>query len=155
MLASILKIADRLSLLEELRRWRLGSARFSPAPPVSGPSETRRRRSPATHHGHALRCTRTGGCAMNEGSTARESAPYRAARDRLLEQEIALRRMTEAVAEQRRRLPPGPPVPEDYLLRRAGSGASVRLSKLFGDGDALPILAWTKLTCSGKRSRHL
>ena len=32
-----------------------------------------------------------------------ESAEYRAARDRLLDQEIELRRATEAVAEARRR----------------------------------------------------
>jgi predicted dithiol-disulfide oxidoreductase (DUF899 family) len=36
-----------------------------------------------------------------------ESAEYRAARDRLLDQEIELRRAMEAVAEARRRLPPG------------------------------------------------
>ena len=36
-----------------------------------------------------------------------ESAQYRAARDRLLEQEIELRRATEAVAAARRQLPPG------------------------------------------------
>ena len=36
-----------------------------------------------------------------------ESAEYRAARDRLLEQEIELRRAMEAVAAARRELPPG------------------------------------------------
>ena len=36
-----------------------------------------------------------------------ESAEYRAARDRLLEQEIELRRAMEAVAARRRELPPG------------------------------------------------
>ena len=40
-----------------------------------------------------------------------ESADYRAARDRLLEQEIELRRATEAVAAARRQLPPGGVVP--------------------------------------------
>lgn len=39
-----------------------------------------------------------------------ESAEYRAARDALLEAEIALRRQTEAVAALRRALPPGGPV---------------------------------------------
>jgi len=38
-----------------------------------------------------------------------ESAEYRAARNRLLEQEIELRRAMEAVAAARRRLPPGDP----------------------------------------------
>jgi predicted dithiol-disulfide oxidoreductase (DUF899 family) len=36
-----------------------------------------------------------------------ESAEYRAARDRLLEQEIELRRNMEVVAAARRDLPPG------------------------------------------------
>ena len=52
-----------------------------------------------------------------------ESPEYRAARDRLLEQEIELRRSMEAVAAARRALPPGGPVPTDYVfreLRRTG-----------------------------------
>jgi predicted dithiol-disulfide oxidoreductase (DUF899 family) len=63
-----------------------------------------------------------------------ESADYRAARDRLLEQEIELRRATEAVAASRRALPPGGPVPDDYVFEGAGvDGAptNVRLSELF------------------------
>ena len=40
-----------------------------------------------------------------------ESAEYRASRDRLLEQEIELRRAMEAVAAARRELPPGGVVP--------------------------------------------
>jgi predicted dithiol-disulfide oxidoreductase (DUF899 family) len=42
-----------------------------------------------------------------------ESVDYRAARDRLLEKEIELRRATEAVAAARRELPAGGVVPED------------------------------------------
>jgi len=72
-----------------------------------------------------------------------ESAEYRAARDRLLEQEIELRRATEAVAETRRRLPPGGTVPEDYVFRglgRDGAPTDVRLSELFAPGrDSLAI----------------
>ncbi len=75
-----------------------------------------------------------------------ESAEYRAARDRLLEQEIELRRATEAVAEARRRLPPGGVVPEDYIFRGLGEdGAStdVRLSGLFAQGkDSLVIYSF-------------
>ena len=41
-----------------------------------------------------------------------ESAEYREARDRLLAQEIELRRAMEAVAAARRKLPPGGVVPE-------------------------------------------
>src|SRR2546423_11134256 len=72
-----------------------------------------------------------------------ESAEYRAARDRLLEQEVELRRVTEAVATARRELPPGGPVPEDYVFRgRGGDGAptEVKLSELFApDKDSLVI----------------
>ena len=72
-----------------------------------------------------------------------ESAEYRAARDRLLEQEIELRRATEAVAAARRRLPPGGVVPQDYVFQAQGPGggtAEVRLSELFAPGkDSLLI----------------
>jgi predicted dithiol-disulfide oxidoreductase (DUF899 family) len=61
-----------------------------------------------------------------------ESAEYRAARDALLEREIELRREMEAVAAQRRALPPGGVVPEDYVFRSAGG--DVGLSELFGPG---------------------
>jgi predicted dithiol-disulfide oxidoreductase (DUF899 family) len=75
-----------------------------------------------------------------------ESAEYRAARDRLLEQEVELRRAMEAVATARRELPPGGVVPEDYVFRGAGAdGAStdVRLSKLFAPGkDSLVIYSF-------------
>ena len=45
-----------------------------------------------------------------------ESAEYRAARDRLLEQEIELRRAMEAVAAARRKLPPGGACPGGLRL---------------------------------------
>src|SRR5215204_1137330 len=66
-----------------------------------------------------------------------ESTEYRAARDRLLEQEIELRRTMEAVAAARRELPPGGEVPEDYVfqgLAADGSPRDVRLSELFALG---------------------
>jgi predicted dithiol-disulfide oxidoreductase (DUF899 family) len=72
-----------------------------------------------------------------------ESAEYRAARNRLLEQEIGLRRATEAVAAARRRLPPGGVVREDYVFHGQGPDggpAEVRLSELFAPGkDSLVI----------------
>jgi predicted dithiol-disulfide oxidoreductase (DUF899 family) len=72
-----------------------------------------------------------------------ESAEYRAARDRLLEQEAELRRVTEAVAAARRELPPGGAVPEDYIFQEAGADGTptdVRLSELFAPGkDTLAI----------------
>jgi predicted dithiol-disulfide oxidoreductase (DUF899 family) len=75
-----------------------------------------------------------------------ESPEYRAARDRLLERELELRRAMEAVAAARRELPPGGPVPEDYVF--AGEGpdgevTDVRMSELFQPGkDALVIYSF-------------
>ena len=46
-----------------------------------------------------------------------ESAEYRAARDRLLEQELELHRLMEEVAAARRGLPPGGVVPDDYVFQ--------------------------------------
>jgi predicted dithiol-disulfide oxidoreductase (DUF899 family) len=66
-----------------------------------------------------------------------ESTQYRAARDRLLEEEIELRRTMEAVAAARRALPPGGTVPEDYLFDGAeadGAPTEVRMSELFAPG---------------------
>ncbi|MGH2987449.1 MAG: DUF899 family protein [Solirubrobacterales bacterium] len=82
-----------------------------------------------------------------------ESAEYRAARDRLLEREIELRRATEAVAAARRELPPGGAVPEDYVFQGAGvDGAptDVRLSELFVPGrDSLVIYSFMFPRSSG------
>jgi predicted dithiol-disulfide oxidoreductase (DUF899 family) len=52
-----------------------------------------------------------------------ESTEYRLARDRLLDAEVELRRAIERVAEQRRALPRGGEVPEDYLFEEAGEAA--------------------------------
>jgi predicted dithiol-disulfide oxidoreductase (DUF899 family) len=75
-----------------------------------------------------------------------ESAEYRAARERLLEQETDLRRQMEAVAVARRGLPPGGVVAEDYVFQDAtpanGEG-EVRLSELFAPGtDSLVIYTY-------------
>lgn len=75
-----------------------------------------------------------------------ESAEYRAARDRLLEQETELRRASEAVAVARRALPPGGVVAQDYVFQGAGAdGAAidVELSELFAPGnDTLVIYSF-------------
>jgi predicted dithiol-disulfide oxidoreductase (DUF899 family) len=72
-----------------------------------------------------------------------ESLEYRIARDRLLADEIALRRRMETVAAARRALPPGGSVPEDYVFDAAGPAgnpARVRLSELFFPGkDSLVV----------------
>src|SRR5688572_5594460 len=76
----------------------------------------------------------------------RESPEYRAARDRLLEQEIELRRAMEAVAAARRELPPGGAVPEDYVFQGKGADGTptdVRLSELFApDKDSLVMYSF-------------
>lgn len=75
-----------------------------------------------------------------------ESAEYRSARNRLLEQEVELRRATEAVAAARRALPPGGVVPEDYVFASRGADGStveLRLSDLFAPGkDSLVIYSF-------------
>ena len=60
-----------------------------------------------------------------------ESPEYQTARDRLLKQEVELRRATEAVSAARRDLPPG------------GAPTNVRLSELFVRGlDTLAIYSF-------------
>jgi predicted dithiol-disulfide oxidoreductase (DUF899 family) len=75
-----------------------------------------------------------------------ESPEYRAARERLLEREIELRRAMEAVAAERRGLPPGGAVSEDYVFEGAGPDGTptvVRLSELFAPGkDSLVIYSF-------------
>src|SRR6266699_4886001 len=72
-----------------------------------------------------------------------ESVEYRAARDRLLDQEIELRRATEAVAAARRELPLGGAIPKDYVFQGAGADGTptdVKLSELLAPGkDSLVI----------------
>lgn len=66
-----------------------------------------------------------------------ETPEYRAARDRLLEAELGLRRAMEAIASARRELPPGGEAPQDYVfdgLDGDGNPAAVRLSELFAPG---------------------
>ena len=64
-----------------------------------------------------------------------ESADYRRARNALLAEEIELRRHLERVAVQRRALPPGGVVPDDY--RFDGEAGPVTLSEMFGERDTL------------------
>lgn len=75
-----------------------------------------------------------------------ESAAYRAAREQLLQREIELRRLTEAVARERRALPPGGVVPEDYTFEETASDGTSRrvlLSELFAPGkDTLAIYSY-------------
>jgi predicted dithiol-disulfide oxidoreductase (DUF899 family) len=72
-----------------------------------------------------------------------ESAEYRQARDRLLDEEVAQRRAMEDVAVARRALPAGGAVPEDYVFQTArpdGTTTDIRLSELFAPGlDSLAV----------------
>ena len=70
-----------------------------------------------------------------------ESSEYRRARNQLLVEEMALRRHIERVAAQRRALPRGGIVPEDYVFE-GGSGRR-RLSELFAPGkDTLTVYSF-------------
>jgi predicted dithiol-disulfide oxidoreductase (DUF899 family) len=82
---------------------------------------------------------------MEHLSYPNESAAYRAARNSLLESEISLRRQLEAVAAQRRALPPGGEVPEDYVFERIDDQerpAKVRLSELFGEHPSILLYSF-------------
>jgi predicted dithiol-disulfide oxidoreductase (DUF899 family) len=72
-----------------------------------------------------------------------ESDEYRRERNRLLEAEVGLRRAIEQVAAQRRALPPGGVVPEDYTFEEASDGTEVRFSDLFEPGkDTLVVYSF-------------
>jgi predicted dithiol-disulfide oxidoreductase (DUF899 family) len=63
-----------------------------------------------------------------------ESSEYRRARNELLALEAELRQLSEKVAAQRRALPPGGLVTDDYVFESAADGSKVRLSELFAPG---------------------
>jgi len=66
-----------------------------------------------------------------------ESSEYRSARNALLAEEIELRRHIEHVASQRRALPKGGKMPQDFeFFSEAGP---IRLSSLFGGKDTLMV----------------
>lgn len=76
-----------------------------------------------------------------------ETEEYRRARDALLDAEVGLRRQAELVAAQRRSLPLGGSVTDDYAFQEWDAGAraarSVRLSELFQPGkDTLFIYSF-------------
>jgi predicted dithiol-disulfide oxidoreductase (DUF899 family) len=72
-----------------------------------------------------------------------ESEDYRRARNRLVEAEGELRRAIEQVAAQRRALPPGGIVPDDYRFEQASDGSVVLFSELFdADKDTLVIYSF-------------
>jgi predicted dithiol-disulfide oxidoreductase (DUF899 family) len=69
-----------------------------------------------------------------------ESAECRRARNRLLASEDALRQLTQQVAAERRALPAGGLIRQDYAFESAADGGEVRFSELFAPGkDSLVI----------------
>jgi predicted dithiol-disulfide oxidoreductase (DUF899 family) len=74
-----------------------------------------------------------------------ETAAYRAARNALLDDEIALRAQIETVAAKRRALPAGGEVPQDYVFERIGATSmpeKVKMSELFGPHDTLILYSF-------------
>jgi predicted dithiol-disulfide oxidoreductase (DUF899 family) len=72
-----------------------------------------------------------------------ESEEYRRERNRLLEAEAGLRRAIELLAAQRRALPPGGVVPDDYRFVDVSDDREVRFSELFDPGkDTLVIYSF-------------
>jgi predicted dithiol-disulfide oxidoreductase (DUF899 family) len=75
--------------------------------------------------------------ATNTAHFPNESEEYRTARNGLLVEEIELRRQIERVAAQRRALPDGGEIPQDFeLVSKTGP---IRFSGLFGDKDTLMV----------------
>ncbi len=73
----------------------------------------------------------------NKAHFPNESTKYRSARNALLAEESELRRYLDRVASQRRALPMGGEIPQDFeFVSEAGP---VRFSSLFGDKDTLMI----------------
>ena len=75
--------------------------------------------------------------ATNKAHYPNESAEYRAARNDLLIEEIELRRHLDRVASQRRALPPGGEIPQDFQL--VSETGPIRFSTLFGDKHTLLV----------------
>ena len=73
----------------------------------------------------------------NDADVLNESKAYRQARNALAAEEIELRRHIVRVAEQRRALPPGGEVKNDY--RFEGKDGAIRFAELFCDNDTLVI----------------
>lgn len=75
--------------------------------------------------------------AKNRSSFPNESSEYRQARNALLAEEIELRRHIEQVAAQRRTLPLGGEIPENYTFE--GEKGTVSITDLFGGKQTLVL----------------
>jgi predicted dithiol-disulfide oxidoreductase (DUF899 family) len=92
---------------------------------------------------------------MHDSRFPGESDDYRRAREELLVAEIELRRQIELVAAQRRALPLGGTVLEDYSFEEAANGAGeVKFSELFQAGkDTLVVYSFMFPRNSGDTRR--
>lgn len=82
---------------------------------------------------------------MSKPQYPNESKEYRKARDALLTEEQKLADQVRAVAAQRRKLPTGGELKEDYTLEWAIDGKvgkNVKFSELFGDKDTLILYSF-------------
>lgn len=86
---------------------------------------------------------------MGDTRFPNESSEYRAARDALTQAETELTRRIEEVAAQRRQLPPGGEILDDYVFTERAGGSDgdgqprqVRLSELFGGHDTLLLYSF-------------
>lgn len=73
----------------------------------------------------------------NKAHFPNESSEYRVARNALLAEEIELRRHLERVASQRRALPVGGEIPQDFEF--ASEAGRIHFSSLFGGKDTLMV----------------
>jgi predicted dithiol-disulfide oxidoreductase (DUF899 family) len=112
----------------------------APARTSSPPASSRDGASQACWRGSAE--SRLGARLASDADTRfpGESAEYRRERNRLLEAEVELRRAIEQVAAQRRALPRGGPVPEDYSFEEVGRDGEVRFSELFEPGKETLVI---------------
>jgi predicted dithiol-disulfide oxidoreductase (DUF899 family) len=82
---------------------------------------------------------------MSEPRYPNESAAYRKAREALLEDERELVAKVKALAEKRRKLPPGGRLKQDYVFQWANDGRvgqRVKFSELFGYKPSLLLYSW-------------
>ncbi|OWV92671.1 hypothetical protein ATY81_15995 [Rhizobium sp. R72] len=79
--------------------------------------------------------------AMRASRFKNETREYAQARTSLLAEEIEARRHLTRLAEQRRRLPPGPLVEKDYRFKDE-NGSELGLADLFGRHDTLVTYFW-------------
>lgn len=92
---------------------------------------------------------KTASGAIHKERFPNEGRGYRAARNKLLDAEVKLRRQMEAVAALRRKLPEGGPVPEDYEFEEGAPDLAdtetvrrVKMSELFQRNASLVVYSY-------------